>query len=78
VKQPCTVQSGLSEAPEEATQRFYAAGAERNLAAKEKRNVGPYTTALAAARADLSRAIKKLNAHKESHGCDPQPRRKKL
>jgi hypothetical protein len=78
MKQPCAVQSRLSEALEEATQRFYAAGVNRNLAQKEKRNVGPQAAELAAARADLSRAIKKLNAHKKMHGCDPQPLRKPL
>jgi hypothetical protein len=59
-------------------QRFYAAGAERNLALKDNRNVGPYATALALARADVSRARKKLNAHKKIHGCDPQPLKKKI
>lgn len=78
MKQPCAEQFRLAEALEEATQRFYAAGADRNVALKEKCNVGPYTTALALARADVSRARKKLNAHKEIHGCDPQPLKKKI
>ena len=78
MKQPCAEQFRLSEALEEATQRFYAAGAGRNVALKEKRNVGPYTTALALARADVSRARKKLNAHKKVHLCDPQPLKKKI
>jgi hypothetical protein len=78
VKQPCAEQSRLSEALEEATQRFYGAGADRNLALKEKRNVGPYAAALALARADVSRARKKLNAHKKTHNCDPQPLKKKV
>jgi len=78
VKQPCAEQFRLSEALEEAIQRFYAAGADRNLALKEKRSVGPSATALALARADVSRARKKLNAHKKIHGCDPQPLKKKI
>jgi hypothetical protein len=63
---------------EEATQRFYAAGADRNLAIKEKCNVGLYATALALARAEVSRARKALKAHKKIHGCDPQPLKKKI
>jgi hypothetical protein len=78
VKRPCEVQSRLSEALEEATQKFYAAMANRNLALKEKRNIGPHATALAVARADVSRARKKLKAHKQTHACDPQPLRKKI
>jgi hypothetical protein len=78
MKQPCAVQARLSEALEEATQRIHAAAADRNLALKENRNAGPYAVAVAAARADFSRAIKKLKAHKETHGCEPQSRRKKL
>jgi len=78
MKQLCATQSRLSEALEEATQRLYAAEADRNLASKESSNVGPYAVAVAAARADFSRAVKRLEAHKKSHRCEPQPRRKKL
>jgi hypothetical protein len=78
VNEPCAIQSGLSEAVEEATQRMNSAGAERYAAMKEDRNAGPYAVELAAARADYSQAIKKLKAHKKSHGCDPQPRKKKI
>lgn len=78
MKQPCAEQFRLCEALEEATQRFYAAGAGRDLALKEKRNVGPYATVLARARADVSLARKKLNAHKKTHSCDPLPLKKKI
>ncbi len=78
MEEPCAEQSRLSEALEEATLRFYAAGADRNLALKEKCNVGPYSEALASARAEVSRARKKLKAHKKVHGCDPQPLKKKI
>ena len=78
MKQPCSEQFRLSEALEDAIQGFNAAGAERNLALKEKRDLGLTATALALARSDVSRARKKLKAHTETHGRDPQPLKKKI
>jgi hypothetical protein len=77
MKEPCPLQSSLVEALEDALQRFDAAKAEWYLSLKDNIDVGPYAVAFAAARADISRAHQKLKAHKESHGCDPQPLRKK-
>jgi hypothetical protein len=78
MKQPCPLQSSLAETLEEAEQRFDAAKVDWYLSLKDNGNIGPHAGALvAAARADTSRARKKLKAHKASHGCDPQPLRKK-
>jgi hypothetical protein len=63
---------------EDAFRRFDAARVDRNLALKEKLDLGPYEIALAAADAALTGAHKKLNVPKKIRSSGPRPPRKKM
>lgn len=66
---PCSERIQLSEAVSAAAQILDSARAARDLAEKEKREVGPYDAVIASMRKAERYAVSALDKHRKEHGC---------